>query len=255
MSQLTIKVEVFEGPLDLLLHLIKKMEIEITDIPITEVVSQYMSYLHTMKELELTIAGDYLVMAATLLSIKSAMLLPRQPLSDEEEDLEPEDPRAELALMLMEYQKYKNAAGTLQEKEQARQQYMTKPAAELSSYQETVPLLEGQVNLFDLMVAFRRVSLRINEQKQSKKTIIREEITIEEKMQWIRNKVFSSSRPILFSDLLESENRQELVTAFLALLELIKEQEISVRQETAVDDLFVTFNPQNPKMGMQKGSE
>lgn len=243
MSELTVKVEIFEGPLDLLLHLIKKMEIDITDIPIVEIVKQYMTYLNTMKDLELTIAGDYLVMAATLLSIKSSMLLPQH--EEPAEDEEIEDPRSELVDMLLEYKKFKEAAGHLREKEMGRKQYFTKPPAELNEYQETIPLQPGEVTVFDLMVAFQQVDLKMQYNHLQEQTITREEISIEDKIQWIRQTVLSSKKPVPFSTLLKSHSKQEMVTTFLAMLELMKEQKLIAYQKTFDDELEITFLHEN----------
>ena len=128
LQEINLKLDVFEGPLDLLLHLIQKLEIDIYDIPITAVTEQYMSYIHAMQTLELEVAGEYLVMAATLMAIKSQMLLPKQELEiiDDENFFEEEDPREALVAQLLEYRKFKYAATVLHEKEEERKLYYTK---------------------------------------------------------------------------------------------------------------------------------
>ncbi|WP_368242833.1 segregation/condensation protein A, partial [Enterococcus faecalis] len=127
LQEINLKLDVFEGPLDLLLHLIQKLEIDIYDIPITAVTEQYMSYIHAMQTLELEVAGEYLVMAATLMAIKSQMLLPKQELEiiDDENFFEEEDPREALVAQLLEYRKFKYAATVLHEKEEERKLYYT----------------------------------------------------------------------------------------------------------------------------------
>ena len=241
MDPLLIKTNVFEGPLDLLLFLIKKMEIDIADIPIADVVDQYMDYLHTMKKLELAVAGEYLLMAATLLSIKSSMLLPKHEEVLEEED--EEDPRQELIEMLLEYQTFKEVAVEFSNKEQQRQSYYTKAPDELTEFQQQIPLKEGQLTLFDLLVAFQQVSLKAEYRKPVEKTIQREAITLLEKLNWMKNKLKNTAHPIPFSELIVGNSKQELVVAFLALLELMKENQVRIQQEDMQDELLVSSRP------------
>ena len=238
MSELTVKVNAFEGPLDLLLHLIKTMEIDITDIPIVEIVNQYMAYLQEMEKFELNIAGEYLVMATTLLSIKSSMLLPQAEVEEEEDEV---DPRDELVLMLLEYQAIKEASESLQGKEMDRKQYVTKPATELVDYQNNIPLQPGEVTLFDLLVAYQRVTLTMTFNEPQEHTIEREEISVEDKIAWIRQQITQADSSLSFSTLLRSHSRHEIVTTFLALLELIREQEIQVHQDNLHEELTLSF--------------
>jgi len=143
-SDINIKIDAFEGPLDLLLQLIKHLEIDIYDIPIAEVTAQYLNYIRAMKVLQLDIAGDYLVMAATLMAIKSKLLLPKQEMNADPEDEvffeSGEDPRDALVEQLLEYRKYKSAAALLKVKEEERSQYFSKEPTNLESLQEKVPL-------------------------------------------------------------------------------------------------------------------
>lgn len=229
MSPLTIKTELFDGPLDLLLHLVKKLEIEITDLPIAEVTAQYMEYLKTMKVLELSVAGEYLVMAATLLSIKSALLLPKR-ISDSQDHEEMEDPRKELADMLLEYQVFKEASQSLGEKEFERAKYLSKEPSDISDFYQTIPLRPGQVDLFDLLSAFQRLDKNFDTASSNEHFVMKEEVTIEDKIIWIRQRMTKEKRTFLFSELVTGESKEELITAFLALLELIKEQELAVDQ-------------------------
>ena len=135
METISLKLDVFEGPLDLLLHLIQQLEIDIYDIPIAAVTEQYMNFIHAMKTLELEVAGEYLVMAATLMSIKSQMLLPKPEVAFEYDDEEGEDPRDALVQQLLEYRKYKYAASVLSEKEEERSLFHTKAPMDLSEYE------------------------------------------------------------------------------------------------------------------------
>src|SRR5690606_29268658 len=154
-----VKIDAFEGPLDLLLHLINTMEINIYDIPMAEITDQYFIYVHTMKELELDVASEYLVMAATLLSIKSKMLLPQseEPLDDELDVEFEEDPREELVERLMEYKKFKEAARQLREKEEERGKLYTKPPSDLSEYTNNTQTANLDVTIYDMLGAFHKL--------------------------------------------------------------------------------------------------
>lgn len=167
-----VKLEAFEGPLDLLLHLIHRLEIDIYDIPVSEITEQYMEYIHTMQELELDVASEYLVMAATLLSIKSKMLLPRQEEEWSDEEIieeEQSDPRDELVTRLIEYKKYKEAAVKLKELESERALVYTKPPSDLSEYlEEKEPILQkGNVTVYDMIAAFQKMLKRKKLKSQS----------------------------------------------------------------------------------------
>ncbi|GMA47456.1 hypothetical protein GCM10025854_17060 [Tetragenococcus muriaticus] len=155
MTEIKVKLDIFEGPLDLLLHLIQTLEIDIYDIPIAQVTEQYMNYIHAMDNTQLEIAGDYLVMAATLMSIKSQMLLPKQEEIEEDDEYE-EDPREALVEQLLEYRKYKYAAKQLSEKAEERRNYFTKEPMDMDEYKdEDTSLEKGQFKTMDLYLAFR----------------------------------------------------------------------------------------------------
>lgn len=240
-----VNLEVFEGPLDLLLHLINKYEIDIYDIPIANITSQYMDYLHAMQILQLDVAGDYLVMAATLMSIKSQMLVPRnEGWEDEGEEfiLEQEDPREELMEMLLEYRKFKNAAMQLESKQSERADFFTKQPTDVSDYQENIPLKKGEIELQDLIDAFKVVIER-NELKEPESTTIQtEEVTVADRMKWIELKVKNSKhKTVTFSNLFEDYSKTELVVTFLALLELIKENKIDFKQSDTFSDIELAF--------------
>ncbi|MGX7395230.1 segregation/condensation protein A [Carnobacterium mobile] len=244
MSEINVKIDAFEGPLDLLLHLIQHLEIDIYDIPIAEVTSQYLTYIQTMKVLELDIAGDYLVMAATLMAIKSKLLLPKQELVlDTELELieEGEDPRDALVEQLLEYQKYKKAAAVLKTKEEERSQYYTKEPQNLDQLQKNVPLEPLKISTLDLVVAFQKlVTKRLNKAPLQTK-VMAEEVTISEKMAFILTSVSSSSSKtgIRFTDLFTEPTKKDMVTTFMALLELIKEQTVSFQQAEKYGEILI----------------
>jgi segregation and condensation protein A len=215
---------VFEGPLDLLLHLIKKNELDIADIPISLITEQYLEYLKLMKVLNLDIAGDYLLMASTLLHIKSKMLLP--PPSAEEEE-EGEDPRAELVRRLLEYKKYKEAAAELERR----------PLLDRDVFVGSIPMeaeaSEGEerieVSLFELLEAFRQVLERAKSKVFHDVTL--ERITVEEKMEEILSLLERESRTMAFHLLFPMEApRRVFIVTFLAILELVKMRRIRLFQ-------------------------
>lgn len=164
MTEMTFKTAVFEGPLDLLLHLIKELEIDIYDIPVAQITDQYLEYIHTMKELQLDIAGDYIVMAATLLAIKSRTLLPKKIVEEDllVEDYEGEDPREELVEQLVAYKQFKEVAVDLKDKEKERQQLFTKAPLPLIEEVALPETEEERVSMADLLGAFHKMMRRKN---------------------------------------------------------------------------------------------
>lgn len=161
MSGINFKVEAFEGPLDLLLQLIQQLEIDIYDIPMAEITDQYLEYIHLMKELELDVASEYLVMAATLLAIKSKMLLPKQELEIDLDDFDDSvDPRDELVEKLMEYKRFKEAARQLKEKESERNFYFGKAPMDLGEYDTSNKQVNLDVSLNDMLGAFHKMLRR-----------------------------------------------------------------------------------------------
>jgi len=225
-----VKIDAFEGPLDLLLHLIGKYEIDIYDIPVAEITGQYMQYIHKMQYLELNIASEYLVMAATLLAMKSKMLLPKPVLLDDETELE-EDPREELVERLIEYRKYKSAAGLLKEKE-TQPAYTRSPAAEPEKrVQDTRNPAVLESDVYDLLGALGQMLDRKKWKEPQLATIQRTEIPIRQRMKEIIRVVNDAPDGVLFDDLFEEPTKSHIVATFLALLELIKEHLVQCRQE------------------------
>lgn len=245
MSEINVKIEAFEGPLDLLLHLIQRMELDIYDIPIAEVTSQYLIYIKKLDVLSLDSAGDYLVMAATLMAIKSKWLLPKPELNfdDEEAGLyeEGQDPREALIEQLLEYQKYKEAAILLKDKEEQRNQYYTREPQNLEYLQKNIPLEPLELTTDDLVVAFNQLlKKRLNKAPLQTK-ILAEEITITEKMSFILTQLSNNSQKegLLFSSLFNKPTKKEMVTTFMAMLELIKEKNIIFKQAEKYGEIFV----------------
>jgi segregation and condensation protein A len=243
--QYNIKVDVFEGPLDLLLHLINRYEIDIYNIPVAEITEQYLSYIHTMKELQLDIASEYLVMAATLLAIKSKMLLPKHEdeLLDEEEEFA-EDPRQELMERLLEYKKYKYAAVELKERELERAQLYTRTPLDLSSFQkeEKEERLPIDVTLYDMLAALQKLMRRKKLQKPISTRITRQEIPIEQRMDEILLRLEKFGGRQSFFQLFAKEDREILVVTFLAILELMKKKAIVIEQERNFEEIYLLRN-------------
>ena len=240
-----VKLEAFEGPLDLLLHLIEKNKVDIYDIPIVSITEQYMDYIAGMKKRDLDVASEFLVMAATLLEIKSRMLLPVEP----EEEGEEEDPRAELVQQLLEYKMYKRMSMELKDRAMDADRVWYKLPTipeEVLRYEEPVDLqkLIGNVTLARLNSIFRqimrRVENRVDPIRSKFGTIKQEEVTLEECMEEL--KLYARKhRSFGFRQLLEKKNsRMQLIVTFLAILELMKTGEIRIEQSRLFDDIRIT---------------
>jgi segregation and condensation protein A len=238
--QYNIKIDAFEGPLDLLLHLIHRYEIDIYDIPVAVITEQYVNYIHTMKELQLDVASEYLVMAATLLAIKSKMLLPKHEEEWIEEELL-EDPRQELMERLLAYQSYKQAAVQLREKEQERAQLFTREPVDFTDYQkqEQGEYIPVDVTLYDMLAAFQKLLRRKKVQKPLMTKIVRQEISIEKRMEEIMQQLEKGTSKKRFDELFETDAREILVTSFLAILELMKKKMIIIEQEHNFEDIYI----------------
>jgi len=229
----TFRLEGFEGPLDLLLHLIQKNELDIFNIPIALVTEQYLEYLQLIKVLNLDVAGEYLLMASTLLYIKSKMLLPKSLEGEEEE----EDPRAELVRRLLEYQRYKEAAGELEKRPMLdRDVFIRLMATEL----EEVPEEENiEVNLFELLEAFRQVLERVR--TDTVHEVILEHLSVEDKIQEILTLLGRENRSMAFHRLFpEQASRRVVVITLLAILELVKMKRIRIFQLALFETIRVS---------------
>ncbi|EHL5042068.1 segregation/condensation protein A [Listeria monocytogenes] len=241
MVEMNFKVDAFEGPLDLLLHLIGQLEVDIYDIPMAEITDQYMEFVHTMQEMELDVASEYLVMAATLLAIKSKMLLPKQELEIDYDTLEEEeDPRDALVEKLMEYKRFKEAAKELKEKEAERSFYFSKPPMDLAAYDDGTKVAELDVSLNDMLSAFNKMLRRKKLNKPLHTRITTQEISIDQRMDSVLEKLnLQVNHRLRFDELFEEQTKEQLVVTFLALLELMKRKLVEVEQAESFADLYV----------------
>lgn len=250
MTVVTYKLETFEGPLDLLLHLIDKHEIDIQDIPISHITDQYMDYIHSMQELELDITSEFLVMAATLLAIKSKILLPKPPVFADDEiyddymEEEMYDPRAELVQRLMEYRKFKGIARHLHERESERSLIFSKEPEDLTPYVQVEPSNPVQgLHTSDLIAAFQKALSRSSRQPAVAK-IHRDEISVKDRIRDVAGALQAKGYggKMLFSKLFHEQMiRQEVVVTFLAILELMKMKKIVCYQERLFEDIVMEW--------------
>jgi segregation and condensation protein A len=225
-----VKLEIFEGPLDLLLYLIKKDEIDIHDIPIAHITEQYLAYLALMEELDIAIAGDFLVLAATLIYLKSKLLLPPDPTLPGEEDLH-EDPRAELVERLLEYQKYKAAANMLYTRGEIEAACYTRGALDTDTHNPEV-----SATVFDLLRVFRAMLKRA--ESEAEMEIQRDEVTLAEKIRQIRAALTFDKEVNVREVFLQAKSKRELIVTFLAFLEMVKYAEISLTQNELFGEIY-----------------
>jgi len=251
---LNVKLEVFEGPLDLLLHLIRKNEIDIYDIPIAIITQQYLQYLEMMKSLNLDVAGEFLLMAATLLHIKSRMLLPasEEEQATEEDGGEEEDPRAELVRRLLEYQRFREAAqelgrGLLLDREVFARNFFGEEVVEGAG--ET---LAGEATLFDLMEAMKKVLQGLPPEEFQEISI--DHLTVKDKINEIMERLWEMES-LVFTQLFTSATpRREVITTFLALLELLRLRMIKLYQSESFGAIRI-FSPLDPEEGRKRIAE
>jgi segregation and condensation protein A len=239
-----VKIDAFEGPLDLLLHLINRLEIDIYDIPVAQITEQYLIYIKNMSELKLDVASEFLVMAATLLAIKSKMLLPKHEEVFDEENADisyEEDPRDELVERLIEYRKYKEAAQDLKSMEEERGLMYTKAPSDLSDFakEKQQERTEIDVSLYDMLAALQKLMRRKKLQRPMATKITRQEISIEKRMTEIMEELIKVKVRKNFKDLFPFPEKEHIVVTFLAILELIKRKEIDVEQLENFGEIFV----------------
>lgn len=235
---LNIKIDAFEGPLDLLLHLIRKAEVDIYDIPIAKITDQYIEYLKQMEELDLDIASEFIVMAATLVEIKSKMLLPKK---KREEEVEEEDPRLELVEKLVEYKKYKEFAETLKDIEESTPLYFKSP--EIIDDIDDKEIFFKNITMENLMTAFKKIIDNYENRHKSEekiyKNISSDKYTIEEKMEIILN-ILETKEKLYFHEFFSSaKSKLEIIVTFIAMLELIKLRQIRVYQNNNFDNITI----------------
>jgi segregation and condensation protein A len=234
-TEYKVRLEIFEGPLDLLLYLIKRDEIDIYDISLERITQQYLEYLQAFKELNIDVAGEFVVMAANLIYLKSRSLLPadQQP---PEEDVEEDDPRWELIRQLIEYKKFKEAAAQLQARELEQERIFARTGAGLLP--EIAPLHLGEVGIFQLINAFQNVIKRL-EARENLQEIFGENFTVSDKIERILQ-TMANGQPVKFSELFaRMASRVEVVVTFLALLELIRLKQVRAVQPNQFDEIEI----------------
>lgn len=232
-----VKLEVFEGPLDLLLYLIKQDEIDIHEISLERITNQYLEYLQVFKELNINVAGEFVVMAANLIYLKSRSLLPVDQQPPDEEAAE-DDPRWDLIRQLVEYKKFKEAASQLQVRELEQERIFTRTGAGMVMG-EGAPLVLGEVGIFQLINALQTVIKRL-EARDDVREIFGEHFTVSDKIDTILERVSGKNGSVKFSQLFaELASRVEIVVTFLALLELIRLKQVLVTQTNPFDEIEI----------------
>ncbi|MBR6342944.1 MAG: segregation/condensation protein A [Selenomonadaceae bacterium] len=233
MQDYKIKLDAFEGPMDLLMHLIEKNKIDIYDIPIAELTQQYMDYLDASREFNIEIASEFLVMAATLLQIKSRMMLPKPPKEELEDE---EDPRLELVQRILEYRRFKQVSSVLSTMALSEERYVARMPLELPVHR--LPPENLSVRL--LLEAFRTV-LEVKEELTIPDALVQPEtFHVRDKMEDILSLLSRAQGKLLFSEAFRSGTRSELIVTFLALLELMKRRLVTVRQQRSFSEIYIT---------------
>ncbi len=239
-EDLKIKLGDFAGPLDLLLFLIKQEQANIFDIPIARITQKYLDYIRLMKKLDIAVAADFLVMAATLIEIKSKMLLPRDPKLEEDEEFE--DPRKELVDRLLEYEKFKSAAGMLYERSTIEQATFTRGPIESDDNNAEV-----NATVFDILTVFQKIVARhVDEIKME---IEREEISLSDMIKTLRNRIFKDGEINLLVFFEEMHSKRELVTAFIAVLEIVRTVGVKLVQRKTFGDIILKKATDAPELG------
>ena len=229
-DELKIKIGDFAGPLDLLLFVIRQEQANIFDIPIARITEKYLEYIQTMKRLDISVAADFLVMAATLIEIKSKMLLPRDPLAAADEEVE--DPRQELVDRLLEYEKFKTAAGMLYERSTIEQAVFTRGPIESDDNNAEI-----DASVFDLLTVFQKIVARhVDEIKME---IEREEISLADMIKTLKRRIFEEKELSLLKFFEEMHSRRELVTAFIAVLEIVRTESVKLLQSKTFGDIIL----------------
>ena len=231
-NEYKVKLEVYEGPLDLLLYLIKKDEVDIYDISIERITQQYLEFMDAFKVLDLDVAGEFVVMAANLIYIKSRALLPAH-VQPPEEEAEEEDPRWDLIRQLVEYKKFKDAAAQLSQREVAQSNLFSR----LPEPEAAVERPLGEVSVFDLIAAFNKILKRIEGKTEDLREIFEENYSVSDKIDLIM-KMTASGVALKFTELFaNAASRTEVVVTFLALLELVRLKQLSLVQSEAFGEI------------------
>lgn len=231
-----VKINEFEGPLDLLLHLIKESNIKINDISIDEITKQYLDYLNTMKEMDMEITSNYLVMASELMLIKSKSLLPK---TEENNELEEEEPDKEsLINRLIEYQKYKDLTNNFKDMEQERKSIYTKAPTNINKMLNTKVINNGSQSIDDLVKAFTILLERKDKEKPINTKITNKEYSVRKRKSDIKI-LLQKKKKLEFKDLFNKYNKSYIIVTFLSILELAKEKEINITQEENFDNIYI----------------
>ena len=228
------KINQFEGPLDLLLHLIKINEMDIMDIQIEEITKQYVEYIRLQEKLNIEVASEYLVMASELIEIKSKMLLPNERIDEDEEEI---DPREELVQSLLEYEAYKKLSHLLEEKGENRSLIYTKLPENINNFAEDVDISnEGEID--DLINAFKLFLDRKSKNKPLKTRVTVKEISVSSRCLEIRS-ILKKNKKVSFFDLFSVDSKEYVVATFLAILEMCKNKELIIKQDNNFSDIIV----------------
>ena len=229
-DELKIKLGEFAGPLDLLLFLIKQEQANIFDIPIAKITDEYVKYIRLMKSLDIALAADFLVMAATLIEIKSKMLLPRDPFETAEEEFE--DPRKELIDRLLEYEKFKAAAEMLYERTTVEQAVFQRGKIESDDANAEI-----NASVFDILTVFQKILIRHKD--EIKMEIEREEITLADMIKTLKRRIFEEMELNIQTFFEEMQTRRELVTAFIAVLEIVRTESVKLTQKKTFGEIIL----------------
>lgn len=233
--EITLKLDDFEGPMDLLLHLIKEKKMDLMNIKIEVIIDEYLKFIDEMERLNLDIASSYLVMASELLEMKSRLLLPRH--TEEDEEVE-ENPEQELVNRLIEYQKYKDLTEDFKELESERKQIYTRLPENLKEYSDTDKMINNSdVTLDDLLLAFQKFLERKKLEQPLHTKITRKEMSVEERRVSIR-KILTTKKKVNFLELFDVLNKEYVVVTFLAILEMAKQNELRISQEEEYGDII-----------------
>ncbi len=232
---INFKINEFEGPLDLLLHLIKENKMDIMNIEIEKITEQYISYLNEQEKMNLEIASEYLVMASELIELKSKLLLPNPKVEETEE--EQVDPREELVNRLLEYQAYKEITKVLKEKEELRKEIYTKSPENIKNYIEEDTKLSSDITLDDLVEAFKKYLERKKESKPLKTKVTTNEISVSSRRLEIKS-ILKKKPKVSFFELFPVLNKEYIVATFLAILEMAKNRELKITQDKNFDDII-----------------
>lgn len=230
----TITIDNFEGPLDLLLHLIKQSDIDICDISILDITKQYMDYINKMEEMNLNVASEYLIMAAELLEMKSNMLLPKPKVEEDEYE---EDPREKLIKRLLEYQRYKEITEEFKELELSRKDFFTKEPSNLNEFKNDNSSLEDG-NIDDLLQAFKKFLERKELEKPLNTKITTKEYSVSVRSNEIKS-ILKNKKKLYFEELFEEFNKNYVVVTFLSILDLARKQELTIEQENNFEKIYL----------------